>query len=412
KLPTINTGTAKTLYVWYRKSGEAQPAVSAPYGRNAVWLDYKGVWHLRDTNWTDSSGNGNDLTLTGTGSITADGVLLGASSDLRTSNAAGLTGLSTLQLSTWIKPNNTTGGLFGAVNGENGSGYNYIFLDVAGTEWTTNAPNLTSKIRVGAAVVGRSGDAAGAGFAQGDILFCGYSYDGISEKIILNSTVSPYSNTGALWSNTEFGIIIGRVHSTAPTHQAPLKEARLSSVVFSDAYNVTTYNNQLSPAAFASSGTPESAGGAVAILTINSSANSHSSNSVTFMQAHVLTMDDALHSQTADNIILLQSQTLNMANSSHNVGGVGPILSQGSSMVILEAGQGVTSDDVTISQLQILAIQNATHGLSGKEAGLFIPTAFTSNPRRTNDAVGADRRLSSGSEDRATQPTNNRTLRI
>jgi len=91
KLPTINTGTAKTLYVWYKKSGEVQPVVSAPYGRNAVWADYQAVWHLRDTNWTDSSGNGNDLTLTGTGSITADGVLLGASSDLRTSNTAALT---------------------------------------------------------------------------------------------------------------------------------------------------------------------------------------------------------------------------------------------------------------------------------------------------------------------------------
>jgi len=323
-----------------------------------------------------------------------------------------LTGLSTLQLSTWIKPNNTTGGLFGAVNGENGSGYNYLNLDVNGTEWNNNSPVFRSKIRVGATATSRTGNGAGAGFAQGDILFCGYSYDGINEKIILNSTVSPYPNTGALWSNTEFGIIIGRTNSSAPTHQAPLKEARLSSVVFSDTYNITTYNNQSNSAAFASSGTPESVGGAGATLTINSSVNSHSSNSVTFIQAQVMTVTGAGHSQTADNIILSQSQTLNTANSSHNIGSIGPILSQGSSMVILDAGQGVTSDDVTISQLQILAIQNATHGLSGKEAGLFIPTSFTSNPRRTHDAVGAGRTLSSGSEGRATQPTDNRTLRI
>lgn len=411
KLPTINTGAAKTLYVWYKKSGETQPLVTDPMGRNAVWFDYKGVWHLNDTSWTDSSGNGNDLTLTGTGSITADGVLLGASSDLRTSNTASLTGLSTLQLSTWIKPNNTAGGLFGAVNGENGSGYNYLTLDVNGTEWTANNPVMFSKVRVGAGATKRFAPTA-TGFIQGDSLLCRYSYDGTTEKIAFNSYEASFAATGALWSNTEFGIIIGRTNSVSVTHQAPFKEARLSSVVFSNAYDVTTYNNQLSPAAFASSGTPENVGGAAATLTINSSANSHSSNSVTFTQAQVMTVTGAGHSQTADNIILSQSQTLNTANSSHNIGSIGPILSQGSSMVILDVGQGVTSDDVTISQLQILAIQNATQGLSGKEVGLFIPTSFTSNPRRTNDAVASGRTLSSGSEGRSAQPTDNRTLRI
>ena len=44
-------------------------AVTATYGRNAVWSDYLGVWHLDST--TDSTGNG--FTLTEVGGITVGG---------------------------------------------------------------------------------------------------------------------------------------------------------------------------------------------------------------------------------------------------------------------------------------------------------------------------------------------------
>ncbi|VAV90374.1 hypothetical protein MNBD_ALPHA01-2045, partial [hydrothermal vent metagenome] len=60
KLPTLNTGADKTFYVWYKKTGEVQPAVTATYGRNAVWADFIAVYHLKETTGTDfinSTGN-------------------------------------------------------------------------------------------------------------------------------------------------------------------------------------------------------------------------------------------------------------------------------------------------------------------------------------------------------------------
>ena len=43
-------------------------AVTATYGRNAVWTDYAGVWHMQASSgsFVDSTGNGNSATNTGT----------------------------------------------------------------------------------------------------------------------------------------------------------------------------------------------------------------------------------------------------------------------------------------------------------------------------------------------------------
>ena len=53
KLPTLNTGADRIFYVWYKKTGEIQPPVTDPYGRNAVWNDYAFVSH--DGGVTDSA---------------------------------------------------------------------------------------------------------------------------------------------------------------------------------------------------------------------------------------------------------------------------------------------------------------------------------------------------------------------
>jgi hypothetical protein len=56
--------TGNTIYVEADAVQTAQPAVTATYGRNAVWSDYEYVYHFSDTVasavLTDSTGNGND----------------------------------------------------------------------------------------------------------------------------------------------------------------------------------------------------------------------------------------------------------------------------------------------------------------------------------------------------------------
>jgi hypothetical protein len=48
----------REVWVFYNRAGQVQPPVTDTYGRNAVWSDYEAALHCQDTNWTDSTGNG------------------------------------------------------------------------------------------------------------------------------------------------------------------------------------------------------------------------------------------------------------------------------------------------------------------------------------------------------------------
>jgi len=56
------------FYVWYNNSSASMPSVSDTYGRNAVWTDFKAVWHMNENNadQTDSTGNGHTASRNGT----------------------------------------------------------------------------------------------------------------------------------------------------------------------------------------------------------------------------------------------------------------------------------------------------------------------------------------------------------
>jgi len=55
------------VYLWFGKVGETQPAITDPFGRNAVWSDYLLVWHGQDIAGAivDSSGNQSNASVTG-----------------------------------------------------------------------------------------------------------------------------------------------------------------------------------------------------------------------------------------------------------------------------------------------------------------------------------------------------------
>ena len=81
KVASVSTSADTTIYVWYNTAGtESQPAVTDTYGRNAVWSDYQAVYHLDDDpsgsapQLLDSTGNGYNGTVAGTGWTSGDEV--------------------------------------------------------------------------------------------------------------------------------------------------------------------------------------------------------------------------------------------------------------------------------------------------------------------------------------------------
>ncbi len=72
KAPSLSSTSNTDFYIYYGNSGASEPANDATYGRNNVWSDYGGVWHMEEDpsgtapQMTDSTGNGNDGTSAGT----------------------------------------------------------------------------------------------------------------------------------------------------------------------------------------------------------------------------------------------------------------------------------------------------------------------------------------------------------
>ena len=96
RFPTYASGT-REVYMFYKKTGETQPAVGAAFGRNAVWQDYIGVYHCEDSNYTDSSGN-QDLALAGSNAPSVIAGVIGNSYQFSSGDStnlkAAMTGIS------------------------------------------------------------------------------------------------------------------------------------------------------------------------------------------------------------------------------------------------------------------------------------------------------------------------------
>lgn len=58
-VPSVSSSVNTSIWVWYDKDGESQPARDAPYGMEATWnSDFVGVWHFNE-----ASGAAKDSTL-------------------------------------------------------------------------------------------------------------------------------------------------------------------------------------------------------------------------------------------------------------------------------------------------------------------------------------------------------------
>tara|TARA_R110000822_G_scaffold303522_2_gene428233 strand:- start:5372 stop:6970 length:1599 start_codon:yes stop_codon:yes gene_type:complete len=112
---TLNV--ASTVYIEADTVATAQPSVGAGFGRNAVWVNYSGVWHLEEDpsggspQIIDSTGNGNDGTSIGsmvTGDLVAANIGDGLSFDGVLQNidcGSGVvpTGTTAFTVSAWLK---------------------------------------------------------------------------------------------------------------------------------------------------------------------------------------------------------------------------------------------------------------------------------------------------------------------
>lgn len=260
---TLSSSTDTVVRIWYNGT-DAEPAVDATYGRNAVWSDYIGVWHLNTdptSSLIDSTGNGHNGT--SAGSMTSGDVVAGKIGNaldfdgtddyIAVPDHADLDSASgNLSISYW--GNRTTSGVDGFVwkkgtGNTNGLGWgDYYNTDTAGwfrCDDGTNDIYVSLAITNGSwqlhhQVVDRSANIS---------TYLNGATDGAAKSA---TALGSMANSYDLWFMRS---ILGTAYM-----EGKLQEVRVSTNALSSNWISTEYNNQNSPSTFYSTGDEISSG--------------------------------------------------------------------------------------------------------------------------------------------------------
>ena len=255
KIPSLSATADTTIYVWYNKAGESQPAATDSYGSRAVWSDFEAVWHMEDDpsaagpQILDATGNGHDLT--SSGSMTSSDVVSGA-----IGNAIAFDGSNDrFALASNAIISNGSYTITSYVNWSGSNSYNAVVANASPWSgiWINNSNGGRAVYSDGNQRFSNSSTVPANTTVKVDFVVTGgdsqHFFDGVADA---TSTVAISSGNFAYVGSesTSGGFLTGW-----------LDEIRVSPVSRTASWLKTEHNNQNNPAGFASKGSPESAGG-------------------------------------------------------------------------------------------------------------------------------------------------------
>jgi hypothetical protein len=137
---------------------------------------------------------------------------------------------------------------------------------------------------------------------------------------------------------------------------------------------------------------PPSVGGGPVDLTVDSTVQGQTTESVAVTQEHALTgLADTSQGQTADAATLTQQHNLTVDSTEHGQTSEAPTLNAGSSLVVQGTAQGQLADSPALSQVHLLIVQDAVQG-QGVEQPLLtqvhnLAVADTSHAQRSDNVA-------------------------
>ncbi|WP_420603227.1 DUF2341 domain-containing protein [Flagellimonas sp.] len=253
KVPSLSATSNTTIYIWYNKAGEVQPAATSSYGSEAVWSSYSAVWHMdTDPSGTipDASGNGHSLSSEGYmnhydlkpgtigNAIEFDGI-----NDQMLING-NLTYGNSFSFSVWFNWNQPA-----ATHNYSGILTNKSPWDGF---WTTSDGGNRAVFYDGTQEFTPPGSVSSNASTRYDF-------------VATNGDIEQFINSVSIDSNTQAsdGGAFDHVGSEGDSGYFPgwIDELRVDSMSRSSGWLTTEYNNQLNPATFATAGTPENVSG-------------------------------------------------------------------------------------------------------------------------------------------------------
>ena len=261
KVASVSSSADTSIYVWYKKSGETQPAIDATYGAENVWRsEYKLVSH--DGGETDSTSGGNDGTAEGgvtgggaTGQIGVATTFDGSDDGFNVGDNAFRPGSSSFSLTTWAKTSSANRQRLFSKQ-EYGAPNKYFIFRVEGNTGYIetmyndglNNPNATGS----------------TDRADGNWHYFAMVRDNVNDNIYgyVDKTTDCSEAQGALGDlDNESDMVIGRRnYDNTQGFVGEMDEVRYYFGVLSKNWIDTEYNNQSSPSTFASSGSIQTIG--------------------------------------------------------------------------------------------------------------------------------------------------------
>lgn len=393
EVPSVSTSADTELYIWYKKAGESQPAVTDTYGRNAA---FSGCLFATDDGEMDLTGN-NTVTVTGSPTSTTgpSGMVANNFDTGKYSDAALSASLSgAVSFSHWHNrdTNNENNRSFAARDGSdngfalvpNRSGQALIYAgpDGGDVNWgrQTDGTKAASSPAFGnwVQIQGVLGATSAGDKAITTALLDGANMSATPGNDWWSEPDASETNVGSRGGGT-----------SQFDGSVAYSWIRLGDV--GSDWLATERANQNDPATFATAGTPEDAGGEDA-LSINDGAHGHTGDNVIVSQVHPLTIQDSTHAQAADSVTLSQVHSLAIADVAHDQTADSPILSQIHPLGIEDAthdhspetaslsqnhtldstdsAHSHAADNITLNVGDTLEVQDAAHGLSSDTATL------------------------------------------
>ena len=263
KIPSLSATSDTTIYIWYNKSGEVQPAATGTYGSQALWSNnYVSIWHLDD----DINAGGTPLQILDSGTSSNDGVSggnmninnrltskVGDGIDLMgdnyfiVGNDASLNLTSDLTISGWFYPTTNHAGYIMAKRSETVSdGYNILTqiggetVYYEGTTATTHYTNL-----------------ADYNLNQWNYVVFKINSSGTGLTAFLNGSFSSEITISALPDGLAQNFYLGTRSYGSYRFNGAIDELRVSNIARTNDWIITEYNNQNNPLTFAIAGVPQ-----------------------------------------------------------------------------------------------------------------------------------------------------------
>jgi len=406
KVSSISTSADTDIFIWYKKSGETQPAAGGLFGSEAAWSIVEAILAMEDATPDDRSGN-HTFSLSGT-LTNIDGPFGKANSfagNDRLSNTDAI-------LKDILETYDTTVSLISMV-ATFGAANDTAALSFDGTDDFIIYPQE---------------DSTDAGAAEEGVRTFWRDVDGGKLVIDFVSAINTWTWTdfttrasndhelyqdgvsGATGSVTGTagpfsGFFIGGFGATAQDYNGDIAQVIVWKTARNSGWTTTKFNNEFAPGAFATAGTPEDTTGITLViqeashahtadnidieidLAINEASHAHSADNLAMNTD--LTVAEALHGHTADTLDIEIDLNIAEALHAHSADN----LAMNIELAIDETNHAHTADNLIIDAGLTLIIDGANHAHAADNLDLEIDLAIDeANHGHTADnlAMGTD----------------------